>query len=88
VLAITSSGPIGYYGTGSYGTSSYAITSPLVFTGSFAQVQDYLPRGIENHRYAGCKITGPGLLNYQKIVQMEQKWCGGERNERIHHRSL
>jgi len=61
VSAITSSGPIAYYGTGSYGTGSYAITSPLVFTGSFAQVQDYLPRGIENHRYAGCKITGPGF---------------------------
>jgi len=28
-------------------------------TGSNSQVQEYLPLGIENHRYNGCKVTSP-----------------------------
>jgi hypothetical protein len=58
---ITSSTSIGYYGTGSYGSSSYAFTSTNRFTGSFAQVQDYLPAGIDNQRYSGCKMSSPGF---------------------------
>jgi len=58
---ITSSTSIGYYGTSSYGSSSYAFTSTNRFTGSFAQVQDYLPAGIDNQRYSGCKMTSPGF---------------------------
>jgi hypothetical protein len=59
VSYITSSFSIGYYGTSSYGSSSYAFTSPNRFTGSFVQVQDYLPVGIENQRYSGAKMTSP-----------------------------
>jgi hypothetical protein len=59
VSYITSSFSIGYYGTSSYGSSSYAFTSPNRFTGSFVQVQDYLPAGIENQRYSGAKMTSP-----------------------------
>jgi hypothetical protein len=47
-------GPV--YGSGSYGTSSYATVS-YKFTGSLAQVQNYLPIGINNQRYAGSKLT-------------------------------
>lgn len=46
-----------YYGTASYGTSSYTLAY-FKFSGSLAQVQDYLPAGIENQRYAGSKLTG------------------------------
>lgn len=56
---ISSSYPIGYYGTSSYGSSSYNISNR--FTGSFAQVQDYLPTGIDNQRYSGCKLSSPGF---------------------------
>jgi hypothetical protein len=56
---ITSSYPVGYYGTSSYGSSSYASSNR--FTGSFAQVQDYLPTGIDNQRYSGCKMSSPGF---------------------------
>jgi len=57
--AITSSGVIGSYGTGTYGSSSYALLLSKKFTGSFAEFQDYLPQGIENQRYAGAKLTSP-----------------------------
>ena len=59
VAAITSSGPIGIYGLGTYGAFSYGINVERRFTGSFAEFQDYLPRGIENQRYSGAKITSP-----------------------------
>jgi len=59
VSAITSSGPIGSYGAGTYGFSSYGINVERKFTGSFAEIQDYLPRGIENQRYSGAKMTSP-----------------------------
>jgi hypothetical protein len=46
-----------YYGSASYyGTSSYADAF-FRFTGTLAQVQDYLPTGINNHRSNGSKIT-------------------------------
>ena len=61
VYPITSSGPIGIYGSGSYGTSAYGINVERRFSGSFAQIQDYLPKGIDNHRYAGSKLTSPGF---------------------------
>ena len=61
VSIVTASGAIGFYGTASYGTSSYALTTNLKFTGSFAQVQDYISRGTDNHRYNGCKLTGPNF---------------------------
>ena len=59
VSAITSSGTIGIYGLGTYGSSSYGINVQRKFTGSFAEVQDYLPRGIGNQRYFGAKMTSP-----------------------------
>jgi hypothetical protein len=49
-------GPV--YGSGSYGTSSYATVS-YKFTGSLAQVQNYLPIGIGNQKYNGSKLTSP-----------------------------
>ena len=46
-----------YYGTASYyGTSSYA-SAYFRFTGSLAQVQDYIPAGIANQRFVGSKLT-------------------------------
>jgi hypothetical protein len=46
-----------YYGSASYyGTSSYA-NAYFRFTGSLAQVQDYIPTGIANHRFNGSKLT-------------------------------
>ena len=48
------------YGSGSYGTGSYAnIIYQL--SGSFAQVQDFIPQGIENQRYSGAKMTSPAF---------------------------
>lgn len=61
VIPITASIPIGFYGTGSYGSSSYALSTQNKFSGSLAEFQDYLPRGTNNHRYLGCKITGPNF---------------------------
>ena len=46
-----------YYGTASYyGTSSYA-TAFYKFSGSLTNVSDYLPRGIDNQKYNGSKLT-------------------------------
>ena len=46
-----------YYGTASYyGTSSYA-TAFYKFSGSLSNVSDYLPRGIDNQKYNGSKLT-------------------------------
>ena len=46
-----------YYGSASYyGTSSYADAF-FRFTGTLAQVQDYIPKGIANHRFNGSKLT-------------------------------
>ena len=59
VIPITSSGPIGSYGSGTYGASSYGINVERKFTGSFAEFQDYLPQGIDNQRYSGAKMTSP-----------------------------
>ena len=58
---ITSSGVVGFYGTGSYGSSSYGFNIERKFTGSLVEFQDYLPRGIENQRYAGSKINSPAF---------------------------
>jgi len=44
------------YGSSSYGTGSYGVLI-WAFTGSFAQVQDYLPQGINNLKYNGSKLT-------------------------------
>jgi hypothetical protein len=50
------------YGSGTYGTSVYFLDSVGPgWTGELAQVQDYLPTGIRNQRYAGCKLTSPGF---------------------------
>lgn len=48
------------YGSASYGTGSYA-TFTYGLSGSFAQVQDYIPTGIANHRFIGAKLTSPGF---------------------------
>ena len=61
VSFITSSFPIGFYGSGTYGSSSYGFNVERRFTGSRVEVQDYLPRGVENHRYAGSKLSSPAF---------------------------
>jgi len=48
------------YGVGTYGTSSYA-TLTYGLSGSFAEVQDYIPTGIANHRFEGSKLNSPGF---------------------------
>jgi len=48
------------YGTGSYGTGSYAVDL-FVFSGTLAEVQDFLPQGINNQRYSGAKMTSAGF---------------------------
>ena len=48
------------YGSGSYGTSSYA-SNILVYNGSYAEVQDFLPQGINNQRYSGAKMSSAGF---------------------------
>ena len=62
-MYLTSSFPIGYYGTGSYASSSYAFltTRSKRFTGSLVQIQDYLPIGVNNQRYNGSKMTSPAF---------------------------
>ena len=56
------SGVTSVYGSGTYGTSVYFLDAQgPVWTGELAQVQDYLPTGIRNQRYAGCKLTSPGF---------------------------
>lgn len=56
------SGVVATYGTGTYGTSTYYLDpTGAGFEGTLAQVQDYLPTGIRNQRYAGCKITSPAF---------------------------
>ena len=53
---------IGYlYGSAIYGTSLYAVYSISWKTGSLAQLQDYLPTGLYNLWYDGCKITSRGF---------------------------
>jgi hypothetical protein len=50
------------YGTATYGTSTYYLDpAGAGWVGTLAQVQDYLPTGIRNHRYAGCKLSSPGF---------------------------
>jgi hypothetical protein len=48
------------YGSGSYGTGSYAVDL-FVFSGTLAEVQDFLPQGINNQRYSGAKMTSAGF---------------------------
>jgi len=50
------------FGTGTYGTSVY-YSDPMGsgFTGVLAQVQDYLPIGINRQRYDGTKMTSPAF---------------------------
>ena len=42
-------------------TSGSAFITASTWSGSFARVQDYLPHGIRNQRYAGSKLTSPGF---------------------------
>jgi hypothetical protein len=56
------SGITSTYGAGTYGTSTYYIDpTGSGWSGELARVQDYLPKGIENQRYLGCKLTSPGF---------------------------
>jgi hypothetical protein len=48
------------YGSGTYGSSTYASLY-YHLTGSYAEVQDYTPRGIANHRYNGTKMSSPAF---------------------------
>ena len=48
------------YGSGSYGTGSYAIDL-FVFSGTLAEMQDFLPQGINNQRYSGAKMSSAGF---------------------------
>ena len=55
-------GVVASYGSGVYGTSTYYLDPQGPgWEGTLAQVQDYLPTGIRNHRFAGCKLTSPGF---------------------------
>jgi hypothetical protein len=56
--ATQSFGPV--YGSASYGTGSYAIDL-FVFSGTLAEVQDFLPQGINNQRYSGAKMSSAGF---------------------------
>ena len=50
------------YSNGTYGTSTYYLDfTGAGWTGTLAQVQDYLPTGIRNQRYTGCKLTSPAF---------------------------
>ena len=50
------------FGTGTYGTSLYySDPTGSGFTGVLAQVQDYLPIGINRQRYDGTKMTSPAF---------------------------
>jgi hypothetical protein len=50
------------YGTGTYGSSFYySDPTGSGFTGVLAQVQDYLPIGIDRQRYDGTKMTSPAF---------------------------
>jgi hypothetical protein len=42
-------------------TSGSAFITASMWSGSFARVQDYLPHGIRNQRYAGSKLNSPGF---------------------------
>ena len=48
--------PAGTYGGYSYGTSVYGTASLVL-----AQTSDYLPAGINNQKYEGCKLTSAGF---------------------------
>ena len=48
------------YGSGIYGSGTYA-TYTYGLSGSLAEVQDYLPRGIDNQRYSGTKMSSPAF---------------------------
>jgi hypothetical protein len=52
--------PGAVYGGGTYGSSTYASLY-YHLTGSYAEVQDYAPRGIANHRYNGTKMSSPAF---------------------------
>ena len=63
-------GSVGASGTGVYGSGVYGVgiygsgnSLPILggFSGSRVEFQDYLPRGIKNQRYAGCKLTSPNF---------------------------
>jgi hypothetical protein len=53
-------GPGALYGSGTYGSGTYASVY-YHLTGSYAEVQDYTPRGIANHRYNGTKMSSPAF---------------------------
>lgn len=63
MIKSSSNSPEGY-GSGTYGSSTYGsdASSGVIryfnLTGSFAEVQDFLPIGTANHRYNGCKLIG------------------------------
>jgi len=48
------------YGSSSYGTGSYSSIY-YNLSGSYAEVQDFTPRGIDNQRYSGAKLTSPAF---------------------------
>ena len=45
------------YGTATYGTATYGLGETLFAS----EIQDYLPRGLENLFYNGSKVTSPGF---------------------------
>ncbi len=42
-------------------SGSMFMTSSGTWSGSAAQIQDFLPKGTANHRWVGCKLTSPGF---------------------------
>ena len=42
-------------------SGSYYVTGSGVWSGSFAQIQDHLPQGINNQKYSGAKMSSPAF---------------------------
>ena len=63
----------GVYGSGVYGSGVYGsgfVPSTLTrFSGSRVEFQDYLPTGIGNQRYNGCKLNSPAFnINSRQTI--------------------
>jgi hypothetical protein len=64
--SVSSSVSLGGYGSGTYGSGTYGggggisgSVTTYFYNYKFAQVQDYLPAGIDDLKYDGCKLNGP-----------------------------
>jgi hypothetical protein len=58
---INTTGAVTLYGSSTYGVSLYSNLLTVSSSGTYAPVQDFLPIGIENQKYAGAKMTSPAF---------------------------